>query len=298
MLKYERDCAQNYLDIAGTIILAIDSNQNVMLINKKGSELLGYPKKDILGKNWFETFVPERSRQIVKETYVKLIFGNLESSEHFENAVLTKSQEERTIKWYNTVLKDEEGRIVGTLNSGEDITERTKVEKEMKVRNAAMDSALNPIIIGDLEGHLTYVNSAFLKTWGYSEEKEVLGKQIMNFLYFGKKVDVIRALISDEAWAGELTARGKDCRKFPVHLSASFVKDEAGNPICMMGSFLDVSKIKEAEMLMNEARIKAEDASRAKSYFFSFHEPRTENSIEFNNRFCRYTQGENFRSVK
>lgn len=277
MLKYERNCAQNYLDIAGTIILAIDSEQKVMLINKKGSELLGYPKKDILGKNWFETFVHESYRHIVRDNYVKLISGNSELSENSENMVLTKSQEERIIKWYNTILKDEEGRIVGTLSSGEDITERTKVEKEMKIRNAAMDSALNPIIIGDLEGHLTYVNPAFLKTWGYSEEKEVLGKQIMNLLYSGKKVDVIKALFSDEAWAGELTARGKDRRKFPVHLSASFVKDEAGNPICMMGSFLDVSKIKEAEMLMNEARIKAEDASRAKSYFLASmsHELRT-----------------------
>jgi light-regulated signal transduction histidine kinase (bacteriophytochrome) len=51
--------------------------------------------------------------------------------EYFENAVLTKSGAVRVIAWHNTVLKDEEGNIVGTLSSGEDITERKKTEKEL-----------------------------------------------------------------------------------------------------------------------------------------------------------------------
>lgn len=277
MLEYERNCAQNYLDIAGTIILAIDSEQKITLINKKGSEFLGFPKEDIVGKNWFETFVPESCRQKVKDNYMRLISENCELSDNFENVVLTKGREVRIVKWHNTTLKDESGKIIGTLSSGEDITERTKIEKEMKVRNAAMDSALNPIVICDLKGHLKYVNSAFLRTWEYSEESEVLGNQIESFLYSENESDVIKELFSHGAWAGELTARGKDYKQFPVYLSANFVKDGAGNPICMMGSFLDVSKIKETEMLMNEARIKAEEASRLKSYFLASvsHELRT-----------------------
>ena len=50
MLKYERDRAQNYLDIAGTVIIAVDAEQKITLINKKGSELLGHPKKILLAK--------------------------------------------------------------------------------------------------------------------------------------------------------------------------------------------------------------------------------------------------------
>ncbi|KKG05814.1 hypothetical protein DU40_10960 [Methanosarcina mazei] len=277
MLKYERDCAQNYLDIAGTIILALDSEQKVTLINRKGCELLGYPKKDVLGKSWFDTFLPEKNRQAAKESYIELISRDVEPSGNFESQVLTKNREERTIKWYSTLLRDKEGRVTGTLSSGEDITERKKAEKEMKIRNAAMDSALNPMVICNLECCLTYVNPAFLKTWGYSTEKEVFGKQITSFWHFGEKTDVVKALFSDGKWTGELTACGKDNSKFPVHLSASFVKDEVGNPICVMGSFLDISRHKEAEKMMIEARIRAEDANRAKSNFLASmsHELRT-----------------------
>lgn len=95
MLKYERDRAQNYLDIAGTVIIALDTEQKVILINKKGSELLGYPKNDVLGKKWFDTFIPEKCRQKIKEVFLQIISGNLEPFEHFENSVLTRSGEER-----------------------------------------------------------------------------------------------------------------------------------------------------------------------------------------------------------
>ncbi|WP_255350235.1 PAS domain S-box protein [Methanosarcina sp. 1.H.A.2.2] len=278
MLKYERDCAQNYLDIAGTIIVALNAEQKVILINKKGSELLGFPKEDILGKNWFDAFIPEKYGQATKKSYAQLMSGNVEPVKNFENFIITKSGEKRIIKWYNSILKDEEGRITGTLSSGEDITERKKVEEEMKVRSAAMASSLTAIIIANPEGYITYVNSAFLKLWGYSSEEEVLGRSVRNLGFSEvKATGVINTLFSRGSWAGEFVCRRKDSTEFHVHLSASLVVDEAGKTICIMGSFLDISGHKEAEKMMIEARMRAEDANRAKSNFLASmsHELRT-----------------------
>ena len=47
-----------FLDLVGVIIVVIDSDQKVSYINKKGCEILGYEKEDILGKNWFDNFLP------------------------------------------------------------------------------------------------------------------------------------------------------------------------------------------------------------------------------------------------
>ena len=278
MLEYERDRAQNYLDIAGTIIIAIDAEQKVTLINKKGSELLGSPKIEILGKNWFDAFIPEKYRQATKESCVQLMSGNIEPFEHFENHVLTRSGKERIIRWHNSILKDEKGRITGTLSSGEDITERKKVEEEMKVRSAAMVSSLTAIVIANPEGYITYVNSAFLKLWGYSSEEEILGRLVRNSVASGgKATGVVNALFTRGSWAGELVCRRKDRTEFHVHLSASLVVDEAGKTICIMCSFLDISGHKEANRMMIEARMRAEDANRAKSSFLASmsHELRT-----------------------
>ncbi len=55
----------------------------------------------------------------------------IEPVEFFENPVMTKSGEERLIAWHNSVIRDEAGQIVGHLSSGEDITEREKLQAQL-----------------------------------------------------------------------------------------------------------------------------------------------------------------------
>lgn len=131
-LRKERDKAQKYLDIAGVMIVVIDADQKVTLVNKKCSEILGYEDQEIIGKNWFDTFIPERIRDKVKSGFTKLIAGEIESFEFFKNPVLTRSGEERIIAWHNAVLRDEAGNITGTLSSGEDITESKQAEEMLQ----------------------------------------------------------------------------------------------------------------------------------------------------------------------
>jgi PAS domain S-box-containing protein len=137
-LSKGRNEAQLYLDIAGVIFVVLNANQKVTLINKKGCTVLGYPEKDIIGKNWFNTFIPAGIRATVRNAFVSLMSGEIEPVEYFENPVLTKKGDERIIAWHNTVIKDEAGKITGTISSGEDITER-KVAEEMLI-NALEES--------------------------------------------------------------------------------------------------------------------------------------------------------------
>lgn len=128
-LRKERDLAQQYLDVTGVMMVALDANQRVTLVNKKGCEILGYTEEEIIGKNWFDTFLPERVRINIKEIFNTLIMGNVELAEYAEGPILTKDNEERIIAWHNTVLRGNDGSITGTLSSGENITERKKTEQ-------------------------------------------------------------------------------------------------------------------------------------------------------------------------
>ncbi len=132
VLRHERDKAQKYLDVAGVIFVALDNKGNVTLINRKGCEVLGGKEEEIINRNWFDNFLPESIRQGVKTTFEKLMKGELESVEYYENSVLTKSGQERQIAWNNTILKNENGKCIGTLSSGEDITERKKAEEKSR----------------------------------------------------------------------------------------------------------------------------------------------------------------------
>ena len=130
-LRQERDKAQKYLDVAGVILVAIDANQKVNLINKQGCEILGCPEEEIVGKNWFDNFVPERVRDETVAIFDRLMAGEIDGVEYFENPVLTKSGGETLIAWHNTVLTDERGDITGVLASGQDITVRQLLWKKM-----------------------------------------------------------------------------------------------------------------------------------------------------------------------
>ncbi|MCJ7785482.1 MAG: PAS domain S-box protein, partial [Desulfobacterales bacterium] len=91
MVREEKNKIQNYLDIAGAILVVIDANQTVSLINKKGCQILGYEEKEIICKNWFDAFIPEGIREEVRMTFKSLMKGETNPVEYFESPVLTKT---------------------------------------------------------------------------------------------------------------------------------------------------------------------------------------------------------------
>ena len=131
-LRKERDRSQNYLDIAGVMLVAIDKNQEVILINKKGCEILGYEQPEIIGQNWFDHFLPAEDRDAVKGVFDQLISGDAAPVDYFENRILNQTGELRLVAWHNTILKDETNHIIGTLSSGEDITDRKNAQEQIK----------------------------------------------------------------------------------------------------------------------------------------------------------------------
>lgn len=141
----ERDRAQRYLDVAGVILIIIGKDQGVTLINKKGCELLERGERDILGRNWFDNFIPEGARAEAVDVFSRLMSGLDGALEYYEGPII-HSGTEKTIAWHNTLLKDSEGKITGILSSGEDITERKlmleaigqRLEELERFRNATV----------------------------------------------------------------------------------------------------------------------------------------------------------------
>lgn len=127
----EKEQAQKYLDIAGTVLVALDADEAVTMINKAGCKLLGYGEKEILGRNWFDSFIPTSQREIVRGAFQELLVGEIARAEFIENGVLCHDGRERLITWHKTLIRDADGNIIGTLSSGEDITEKRLAEAEL-----------------------------------------------------------------------------------------------------------------------------------------------------------------------
>jgi PAS domain S-box-containing protein len=86
-LRQERNLAQKLLDIAGVMFVAIDAKGEVTLVNQKGRAVLGYEQNEIIGKNWFDNFLPDSIKDHTKMVFNRLMAGEIEPIEYYENAV-------------------------------------------------------------------------------------------------------------------------------------------------------------------------------------------------------------------
>jgi PAS domain S-box-containing protein len=211
-LREEKERSQTYLALAGVILVALDADGRITLLNRRGCQVLAVTESEALGRNWFDHFVPERSRARVKETFAALMAGNLEPMERYENPVLTAGGEERLVVWHNALLRDQRGRPTGTLSSGEDVTERERAyqalrESEEKYRSVVERASDGICIVQD--GRLKYLNSRLAEMAGYATD-ELLGQQFADYLYPEDRAIVAgryRRRLSGEAVPSTYTVR-------------------------------------------------------------------------------------------
>jgi len=129
----EKERAQMYLDMSFDIYVALDINGNIMLINKTGCDILGTTEEQLIGLNWFDTFVPDDDKQASIEEFRETIKGtNGENIRTWDNFIITLKGEKRFIRWKNRPIKDSHGNsIIGTFSSGDDITSEYVTEKKL-----------------------------------------------------------------------------------------------------------------------------------------------------------------------
>jgi PAS domain S-box-containing protein len=116
--------------------------------------------------------------------------------------------------------------------------------QELLVKNHAINTSINGIILADLDGKMTWLNSSFLQMWGYASPKEALGVHIGDIWVGEKARGIVQLLPRTGGWRGELIARRKDGSEFSVELSASLVRNEEGRAIGLMSSVVDITERK------------------------------------------------------
>ncbi len=262
-VKRERDRAQKYLDIAGVVLVVLDREGNLSLINRKGCEILGYESERILGKNWFDNFVPVRVRKGVKEVFQSLM--KQETGVYYENPIVTSAGEERLIAWYHTILKDDEGRVVGSLSSGNDITDEKHAEELLKESEAKFrgitERSFDIVVTVDLDGLITYVSPSLERTTSYRTE-DILGKPFRNLFAesrLSSVLEVFNEILQGKSVQGlEIETLRKDGSSdlFEVNVSPIMVKGEVAG-IQAVARDISGRKKMESELAQSNKRLQA-----------------------------------------
>jgi diguanylate cyclase (GGDEF)-like protein/PAS domain S-box-containing protein len=130
-LREERDRARQYLDVAGTIVILIGTDARVLMVNRAATEMLGYEKGELLGRNVFDVFTPDGQRQGAEANVRRAFESSDAAPEDVEYGVRTKDGRVRMVLWRAAVLRDDKGEPTALLSSGIDVTERRAAEQQI-----------------------------------------------------------------------------------------------------------------------------------------------------------------------
>ncbi len=244
----DSETAKLYCDLASVLIVALDRQGNITFVNQRAVTVLGLSHDTLIGANWFSTCVPEDIREKVRRIFEQVMLGNIEGSEHFRNEIVTSSGQRRAISWHNTFLRDETG-IIGTVSSGDDITERLETEENLRLLVLAIDQSSEGVALVGLEGTILRSNTAFAAMHGYAS-KELIGKNLSIFHTEEQMPSVIEANRETEetgSFSGEIWHVRKDGAVFPSMMLNNLIRDGNGAPVGIIGTMRDISEAKAAE---------------------------------------------------
>jgi len=244
--------------IAEIIFLILDKNGNVNFINDKGCEILNVQKNEIIGKNWFDNFIPVSLRETIKLSFNDFIAGKIKSFEYNENLITTSNGEERLIAWHNTIIKNDKGAITGILSSGEDITEKKHAEKSLLLLSTAVEASIDGMAILDKSNKYIFMNKAHAVIYGYDSPSELIGKT-WHILYNKNELKrfqntIMPGFLKLGYWRGRVIGRKKDGSTFPQELSLTALDD--GGLICVVRDVSEEVRSQE-ELKESESHYKA-----------------------------------------
>jgi len=150
-LRSEKKKLQQYLDVAGVLVIIFDFDGRVILINKKGREILAIDDDDIMDKDWIAAYVAKKDR-IKTRSLINFAVGGISPVDTIENVIVDKKNQEKNIVWHFSVLKSENNEPQSVLGTGVDITELTKAKvtigqlKEVdKLKNEVLNIATHEL---------------------------------------------------------------------------------------------------------------------------------------------------------
>lgn len=162
------------LQTVNLLAVRLSSDGSITFCNEFLLRVTGWSRDEIMGRNWFDLFIPET------HPLTRLIFTKgMKSGSvpiHYENDIITKSGERRFISWSNTILRGMNGEVIGTSSIGQDITEKKRADEELwesEQRYASLFELNNTVmlLVDPHTAALVDANPAACRFYGYSREE-------------------------------------------------------------------------------------------------------------------------------
>lgn len=148
LLKESERRFTDLLENLQLVAVMLDREGRITYCNDYVLRLTGWRREEVMGRDWFELFIPPEQVAVKGSTFAALL-ANLPEAWHHENEILTRAGGRRLIRWNNSVLRSATGDVIGTASIGEDMTERKEAADRIVYLNRvyAMLSGISSLIV-------------------------------------------------------------------------------------------------------------------------------------------------------
>lgn len=239
-------------------VVLTDLEGKVEYVNKRFSNVTGYSSKELMGKNLRILKSGEHNREFYKNLWNTIISGEIWRGE------ILNRRKDGELYWELTSispLRNEQGVVTNYLGTKVDITDRKYSEKQLHKYSKVVEQSPNMILITDLNYVIEYVNPAFSKVSGYSQEV-IIGRQY-KFLKVANSdqseyEELWNALNAGKVWHGENIDKRKNGELYWQDVSINPILDEKGNTIHFVAIIQDISDRKKVEEELQELNMSLE----------------------------------------
>jgi len=234
-------------DNAPDIVVRFDTELRHVYVNAAVARATGRAREEFIGRTNRELGMPEALCDLWERELLPVLrtgrphvfdfeFDTPDGARRFESRVEPEF--------------DDEGRVVGLVAVGRDVTEIREAEARASLHAALLDQVGNAVIVTDMEGRITYWNPAAERMYGWSAA-EVAGRPILEVTVpeEGSEVaaHIMAGIAAEGAWTGEFVVRRKDGSTFPAQVHNTLVLGEDGAPAGVVGISSDLSERRAAE---------------------------------------------------
>lgn len=219
-------------------------------VNSAGCRMLGYSREEILRFS-----LKDLTYQIDNTEFIALSQAVRNGNIIIERQLRRKDGSLLPVEISARLLAD--GRVQGIVR---DISERKRIEAELRLKSLALESAANGIVITDVDGHIKWANPAFSTLTGYALD-EAEGKSLSDLVgsgmhdpLFYKEREAIA--LAGEVWHGELINRRKDGTTYVEEQTLTPVRDEYNNVQYFIEIKQDITQRKQAEQALQASESK------------------------------------------
>jgi len=260
-IREAKEYLENLFKTSSDAIMVTDPQGTITMVNDAMEKIVGYSRDELLKMHAVNLAPKGKVYERGKEFAIKLFEDGIIT--RFENAWIRKDGSIVEIEINAALLKDSDGTTTGAVASVRDITERKRVEREIREARDFLENifktSADGIIITDPQGTITGVNNAVEKMLGYTQE-ELIGKHVAEFSSTTKQYreegQTMIAQLMEEGSVTEMERmwNRKDGTVVNIEVNMSLLRDKDGTIRGAVGGVRDITERKRVEREIREAR--------------------------------------------